>query len=97
MDKWQSRRKEIAEHWRSRSKYKVLIKDIDTHALQKFVIQTPERDKLREEWDIPTRINYPYTFAPFPNATKLSKEVLSLPLYPELTDGEVEYISSLIS
>tara|TARA_S200002703_G_scaffold123886_1_gene109885 strand:+ start:716 stop:1684 length:969 start_codon:yes stop_codon:yes gene_type:complete len=97
MDEWQNRRKEIAEYWRSRSKYKVLIKDIDTHALQKFVIQTPERDELREEWNIPTRINYPYTFAPLPNATKLSKEVLSLPLYPELTDGEIEYISSLIS
>lgn len=97
MDRWQLRRKNIAKYWMDHSKYKVLIKDIDTHALQKFVIQTTNRDELREKWDIPTRINYPYTFAPLPNATKLSKEVLSLPLYPELTDSEVEYIKDLIS
>ena len=96
MDQWQSRRKEIAKYWMDGCKYKVLIKDIDTHALQKFVIQTEDRDKLREEWDIPTRINYPYTLNQTPQAYKLSQTVLSLPIYPELTDSEVEYIKSLI-
>lgn len=96
MDQWQSRRKDIAKYWMDGCKYKVLIKDIDTHALQKFVIQTEDRDKLREEWDIPTRINYPYTLDQTPQAYKLSQTVLSLPIYPELTDAEVEYIKSLI-
>lgn len=97
LDRWQARRKEIAKYWMDGCKYKVLIKDIDTHALQKFVIQTEERDRLREEWNFPTRINYPYTLQDTAMSARLSSTVLSLPIYPELTDSEVEYIKDVIS
>lgn len=89
---WDARRKDIARYWMSDCKHKVLIKDINTHALQKFVIQLDDRDDFRDKVCYPTRINYPYTLAPTDNAVKLSKTVVSVPIYPELTDAEVEII-----
>ena len=77
-------------------KYKVLIKDLHTHAVQKFVIQLDDRDDFRDKVCYPTRINYPYTLAPTKNAVKLSKTVVSLPIYPELTDAEVEIINDTL-
>ena len=96
LEEWDRRRKDIARYWMKDCKYKVLIKDLDTHAVQKFVIQLDDRDDLREKVCYPTRINYPYTLAPTENAIKLSKTVVSLPIYPELTDAEVEIINDTL-
>lgn len=78
------------------------------HALQKFVIDVEERNTVRDrlqERRIETRIHYerplhelPGIFSQCPGpdmlsaASALSRRVLSLPFYPELTDLEVEYI-----
>lgn len=81
------------------------------HAHQKFVIYTSDRNSLHTHMltsGIDTKIHYEYVLGDLPVAksiTKpdllstsvmLSRGVLSLPLYPELTDNEVEYISHIM-
>ena len=77
------------------------------HAYHKFVIELDHRDQVQGRlWDasIDTRIHYAqplhddFVLRKFPGpnmlsvATALSQRVLSLPIYPELTDSEVDYI-----
>lgn len=81
--------------------------NIDTHAFHKFVIDVDQRDLLQKNLalkGIETRVHYReplHELPAFSNcagpdilsvASSLSRRVLSLPLYPELTDLEVEYI-----
>ena len=74
------------------------------HVYNQFVIRCPRRDELRAlltQRGIPTQIYYPsplhlqpafanlgYSEGQFPNAETASREVLALPLYPELTDDQ---------
>jgi dTDP-4-amino-4,6-dideoxygalactose transaminase len=82
-------------------------KNSDSHAFHKFVIDVDNRDRLRlqlEERKIDTKIHYmqplheisAYRQYPGPDilscASALARRVISLPIYPELTDSEVEYI-----
>jgi dTDP-4-amino-4,6-dideoxygalactose transaminase len=77
------------------------------HANHKFVIETNNRDILQKNLalrKIETKIHYTQplhevgTFRQYPGpdilscASALSRRVLSLPIYPELSDLEVEYI-----
>jgi dTDP-4-amino-4,6-dideoxygalactose transaminase len=77
------------------------------HAYHLFVIRLAERDKcqrLLQKRGIQTQIHYPIpvhkqkAYAEFENAKDLANteaicnEILSLPLYPSLTDEEVAYI-----
>lgn len=77
------------------------------HSFHKFVIDTDNRDILQRNLSlrkIETRIHYQYplheigTYRQYlgPDllsvASALSRRVLSLPIYPELTDLEVEYV-----
>lgn len=81
------------------------------HAFHKFVIDVDQRNKLQEKlWDasIDTRIHYAQPLHDDsvlrqysgPNmmsvATALSQRVLSLPIYPELSDSEVEYVTDQV-
>lgn len=81
------------------------------HAYHKFVIDVDHRDRLRErlaDRKIETRVHYElplhemdcYREYPGPDmlaaSSSLARRVLSLPLYPELTDLEVEYISDQV-
>ncbi len=81
------------------------------HADQKFVIAVEERDKLHGNLivdGIETKIHYEKCLGelmvarnlPSPDmistSLMLSRMVLSLPIYPELTDGEVEHIAGKI-
>jgi hypothetical protein len=78
-----------------------------THAYHKFVIEVSNRDIVQRNLDlrkIETRIHYREplhelpAYAEFPGpdmlsaASSLARRALSLPLYPELTDLEVDYI-----
>jgi dTDP-4-amino-4,6-dideoxygalactose transaminase len=81
------------------------------HAFHKFVIDVDQRNRLQEKlWNasIDTRIHYERPLHddpvlrqfPGPNmmsvATALSQRVLSLPIYPELSDLDVEYVTDQV-
>lgn len=79
-----------------------------THIFHQYTIRTKLRDKLKNyltKNGIPTMIYYPIPLhlqpafkylghkkGDFPEAEKASKEVLSLPIYPELSKKEQDYI-----
>ncbi len=82
------------------------------HAYHLYVIKTKERDNLQkylEQVGIQTGIHYPiplhlqkaYSYlnhkeGSFPVAEKQAKEILSLPIYPELSEEKVAYICDKI-
>lgn len=88
------------------------IRPLSTHSFHLFVIQTGKRDELQaylKTNHIETAIHYPtplpflkayshldYNYEDFPVSHTLSKRILSLPLYPELTDDMILYISNTI-
>ena len=73
-----------------------------------FVLLTDKRDQLQHylgEQGIETKIHYPiplhvqpaaeylgYKLGDFPNTERYAKEMLSLPIYPELDDQEVDFV-----
>ncbi len=77
-----------------------------------FIIQTEDRDRLQEyllKNGVETKVHYPipihlqkaavslgYKEGDFPVAEAQSKEILSLPVYQELTQDKVEYIVETI-
>jgi dTDP-4-amino-4,6-dideoxygalactose transaminase len=77
-----------------------------------FVVQTNERNALKDyllKNGIDTRIHYPipihlqesakylgYLPGAFPITEKQVNEILSLPVYPELTDDQVKYVIKII-
>lgn len=82
------------------------------HTFHVFGIKTTKRDALKEflkSQGVSTQIHYPKaipfvlayksmqaTPADFPNSYRLQEEELSLPLYPELTQGEIDYVCKKI-
>lgn len=81
--------------------------NFDQHCFHKFVIEVDQRDKLASllsQDRVETKIHYTnplHELAQFHQysgpglmsvASALSRRVLSLPIYPELSDDEVEYI-----
>jgi dTDP-4-amino-4,6-dideoxygalactose transaminase len=77
-----------------------------------YVIRHPKRDKLREHLQargIGTALHYPLPLhlqkcfaklghkpGDFPVAERAAKSCLSIPIYPELTDSQVEYVAAMI-
>ncbi len=73
-----------------------------------YCIRCAQRDELQahlEEAGVATAIHYPVPMteqealkphlgaqAPVPQAEKMAREALSLPMYPEMTDEQVEYV-----
>jgi len=78
-----------------------------------FIIQTSHRDELKQylsEQGIDTKVHYPipihlqeaagylgYKKGDFPVTEKQSERILSLPIFPELTDYQVEYVAAAIN
>jgi dTDP-4-amino-4,6-dideoxygalactose transaminase len=88
-----------------------LSRDHLVHADQKFAIYTDKRDGLKSYLDtkgIETKIHYDKALSEYPISTNLKKPdmmstgimltrgLLSLPIYPELTDSEVEHIAEQV-
>jgi len=116
IDAWQQRRRKIAEHWilqlrDSGVRCLVDVSNIDDHALQRFVIDVDDRDRVQSDLGvrgIETRVHYGRplhelsAFRDWPapgmlsRASSLCRRVLSLPIYPELTDLEVEFIADQV-
>ncbi|MDI6639830.1 MAG: DegT/DnrJ/EryC1/StrS family aminotransferase, partial [Methanocellales archaeon] len=80
------------------------------HVYHLYVIRTPQRDGLREHLEksgVGTGIHYPLPvhrqpcmgdsrYLALPNTEKCAREVLSLPIHPQLTEGQVEYVVNTI-
>lgn len=82
------------------------------HVYHQYVVHTSLRDALRDYLDgagVATSIHYPcgvhlqpafaslgYEPGSCPNAEKLAAEVLSLPIFPQLTGSEVEQVIRLV-
>jgi dTDP-4-amino-4,6-dideoxygalactose transaminase len=79
-----------------------------THVYHLLIIETMRRDELREylaNHNIQTGIHYPipihlqeayadldYDKGTFPNSEELASCILSLPMFPELTEPEISYV-----
>ena len=78
------------------------------HVFHAYVIQTEKRDELRQfllDNGVTTQIHYPKALSDldvFPdaekckNATALTSKIISLPMYPELTDDKILYVTDLV-
>ncbi|MFZ7102537.1 MAG: DegT/DnrJ/EryC1/StrS family aminotransferase [Peptococcaceae bacterium] len=82
--------------------------DYGYHVYHQYTIQTDRRNRLQEylhNWGIGSTVYYPipmhlqkvcsflgYDTGDFPVAEAACNEVLSLPMFPELTDGEAEVV-----
>lgn len=93
-DQWQKRRTDIANYYISNLNVACVVPQENcTSAWHKFVIRHNNRDKLKDllaECGIETKIHYPKTLQHSQNS--FTRECLSLPIYPELSDSEVEHI-----
>ncbi len=77
-----------------------------------YVVQTDQREALQtylSEHGVGTAVHYPIPIhlqpafeflghpeGSFPNAETFARRVLSLPMYPELTDAEAERVASTV-
>jgi dTDP-4-amino-4,6-dideoxygalactose transaminase len=83
--------------------------NVDTHSFHKFVIDVDNRDVVlgrMQDRGIDVKIHYAHPLHELPAyqhysgpsilsaASSLSRRCLSLPIYPELTQEEIEYIAS---
>jgi len=106
-NEWQARRRTIAEYYTESLDGCVDLIPIDSkveHAWSKYVIHHRARNGIRhhlKEQGIESRIHYEVPLhlldsagpqGIFEGAEEFSMSCLSLPIYPELTDSEVEYI-----
>ncbi|MBU2213698.1 DegT/DnrJ/EryC1/StrS family aminotransferase [Patescibacteria group bacterium] len=85
----------------------------ERHTFNNYVIRTQERDKLRsylKELEVETQVYYPlalhlqkcfhhlgYSFGDFPISEQASHEVIALPIYPELTENQQEFVVECIT
>jgi dTDP-4-amino-4,6-dideoxygalactose transaminase len=82
--------------------------NFDTHCFHKFVVEIDNRDQVMQKMQalgIDVKIHYAHPLHELPAyqhyqgpnmlsaASSLSRRCLSLPIYPELTIGEVDYIA----
>lgn len=82
------------------------------HSWHLYVIRAQRRDALRQylqEHGVETQVHYPtplpflpayaylgHTTSDFPVAAAYQREILSLPMYPEMTEAEIEFVVAQI-
>jgi len=82
------------------------------HAFHHYTVRTPERDALAKtlaDAEIGSALHYPHPLPSqpvfshlgakpeeYPEAWEASREVLSLPCFPEIADAEIEHVVSVI-
>jgi dTDP-4-amino-4,6-dideoxygalactose transaminase len=83
-----------------------------THVWHLLVVESDQRDSLRDHLaaaGVDTGIHYPVPIhlqpayadlghrrGAFPNAERLARRVLSLPMYPELRSGQIEFVTGAV-
>lgn len=83
-----------------------------SHVYHHYVIRAPDRPAFRTEFErrgIETRVHYPlpvhlldawkdlgYRPGDFPHAERAAREVVSVPVHPELTDAEVNQVAEAL-
>jgi dTDP-4-amino-4,6-dideoxygalactose transaminase len=88
------------------------IRTSDEHVFHLFVIQVDDRDRVAKELlerGISTVVHYPipfhlqggykklgYSEGDFPVTERLAKRILSLPIYPEITEEQIAYVSDTL-
>jgi dTDP-4-amino-4,6-dideoxygalactose transaminase len=113
LDNWNKRRNEIALQYRNRLFSVQCLKQesYNYHNYHLFIVRHKQRDLLAKylsEHGIQTLIHYPVpvhcqkafpykTTKPFTSSIYFSDTILSLPLYPELRDSDVDYIVSIVN
>jgi len=84
----------------------------DRHIFNQYVIRVPDRDDLQQalkEKGVGTEVYYPVPMhlqpcfaylglgvGAFPESERAAKETLALPIYPELSDSQAEYVVQCI-
>lgn len=116
LDKWNLRRRQLADLYFERLKKTDLIlpaqPDDSNHVFHQFVVRHPRRDALMRFLrgrGIHSLIHYPvpihlqpayadlgYVSGSLPNTEAASREVLSLPIYPELSEEKVHKICEAV-
>lgn len=112
LSQWNDRRHQIAAHYDSLLNYDGITipveKEWARHVYYMYVIRIKSRDKLvlyLKEKGIETGIHYPIPLhhqpclrseVRLPITEKYVDEILSLPMHPQLTEPEVEYVASQI-
>ena len=102
---WNARRRALAQRYLS-GLPNSLVPPPKDGVFHLFVVQSAKRDALRAhlaERGVATDVHYPlpahqqapyegFADGPLPHTERLAREVLSLPLYPELAEHEVDYV-----
>jgi dTDP-4-amino-4,6-dideoxygalactose transaminase len=105
LDAWNAQRQRLASRYFAGLPETIQLPPRDG-VFHLFVVQTPERDALQRhlaEQGVSTDVHYPlpaHQQAPYvrfasgelPHTERLAREVLSLPLYPELAEDSVDFV-----
>jgi dTDP-4-amino-4,6-dideoxygalactose transaminase len=111
LDAWNARRREIAGFYRERLAGLALPADHPGHVWHTFVVRVPDRDAFRTrlaQRGVETLVHYPLPVHGHPGyahlarpgleqAERAAREVVSLPIHPELTDTEAETVVDAIN
>jgi dTDP-4-amino-4,6-dideoxygalactose transaminase len=80
--------------------HKFVLRTNERHALKTHLSQNGVETKFHYDkplFELPVGYNYvDYAREPFRGATSFSRECISLPIYPELTDSEVTRVIELV-
>jgi dTDP-3-amino-3,4,6-trideoxy-alpha-D-glucose transaminase len=109
LDEWNATRRRLAARYRDRLQGVVVLPPAEG-VFHLFVVRTALRDSLREHlahngvgsdihYPVPVHLQAPYAeyaHGPLPNTERLAKEILSLPIYPELSDDDVDYVCDVL-
>ena len=109
LDAWNTRRRALAGRYRAALDGTVDMLPPDG-VFHLFVIRSTRREALRAflgergvgtdiHYAVPVHVQPPfvrYAHGPLPETERIAREVLSLPLYPELAERDVDYVAEQV-